>query len=65
MKKNIPKKVLILGCGFAGMYTAKALLPYVKDGTITLTIINKTNYFLFTPLLHEVATGGLSPTSVT
>jgi NADH dehydrogenase len=58
------KKVLILGCGFGGMYTAKALLPYVRSGDIELTIINKTNYFLFTPLLHEVATGGLSPTSV-
>ncbi|MCU0660416.1 MAG: NAD(P)/FAD-dependent oxidoreductase [Candidatus Pacebacteria bacterium] len=62
--KQIPKKVAILGCGFGGMYTAKRLLPYVQSGHIDLSIVNATNYFLFTPLLHEVATGGLSPTSV-
>lgn len=60
-----PKKIVILGCGFGGMYVAKELLGEVKKGAIDLTIINKTNYFLFTPLLHEVATGGLSPASVT
>jgi NADH dehydrogenase len=36
----------------------------VKRGEIDLTIVNRTNSFLFTPLLHEVATGGLSPRSV-
>ena len=57
--------VVIVGAGFGGVYTAKALVPYVKKGLIDVTIINKTNYFLFPPLLHEVATGGLSARSVT
>lgn len=57
--------VAIVGAGFGGVYTAKALVPYVKKGLIDVTVINKTNYFLFTPLLHEVATGGLSARSVT
>lgn len=56
--------VVIIGAGFGGVYTAKYLLPYVRKKLIDLTIINRTNYFLFTPLLHEVATGGLRATSV-
>lgn len=56
--------VVILGAGFGGTYLAKKLAKHVKRGLIDVTIVNKTNYFLFTPLLHEVATGSLSPTSV-
>jgi NADH dehydrogenase len=43
----------------------KRLLSAVKAREVDLSIINEKNYFLFTPLLHEVATGGLSPLSVT
>ncbi len=56
--------IVILGSGFGGTYIAKQLTLYVKKGRIEITIINSTNYFLFTPLLHEVATGSLSPNSV-
>jgi len=56
--------VVILGAGFGGMYVAKKLVRQVKKGKIDVTIVNRTNYFLFTPLLHEVATGGLSPRNV-
>ena len=56
--------VVVLGAGFGGTYVTKKLAKYVKKGLIDVTIVNKTNYFLFTPLLHEVATGSLSPTSV-
>ena len=56
--------IVILGAGFGGMYIAKKLADQVKKGEIDVTIVNRTNYFLFTPLLHEVATGGLSPRSV-
>jgi NADH dehydrogenase len=56
--------VVILGAGFGGTYVAKSLIDRVKKGEIDLTIVNRTNYFLFTPLLHEVATGSLSPRNV-
>ncbi len=56
--------VVILGAGFGGTYVAKELVSRVKKGEIDLTIVNRTNYFLFTPLLHEVATGALSPRNV-
>lgn len=61
--KKIPH-VVIVGNGFGGVYTAKYLAPSVKKGLLDVTIIGRTNYFLFTPLLHEVATGGLTPTSI-
>jgi NADH dehydrogenase len=56
--------VVILGAGFGGTYVGKKLARSAKAGEIDLTIVNRTNYFLFTPLLHEVATGSLSPRSV-
>lgn len=56
--------VVILGAGFGGVYVAKKLLRAVRRGEIDVTIVNRTNYFLFTPLLHEVATGSLNPRSV-
>ncbi len=57
-------KILIVGGGFGGIYTAKKLSKlFGKKAEITL--INKSNYFIFTPLLHEVATGSLTPQSVT
>ena len=52
------KKIVILGGGFAGMYGALSVYKNCGDD-VSITIINKTNYFLFTPMLHEVATGGL------
>ncbi len=53
------KKIVILGGGFGGLYTYKGLYKYFKHDEIDITIVNRTNYFLFTPLLHEVATGGI------
>ncbi len=58
------KHVVIVGGGFGGTYVARYLRPLICSDKIRVTIINRTNYFLFTPLLHEVATGGLTPESV-
>ncbi len=54
------KKIIILGAGFGGLFAAKHLLQTCKPSDVEITLINKTNYFLFTPMLHEVATGGLN-----
>ncbi|HCC83501.1 TPA: hypothetical protein DEP96_01475 [Candidatus Uhrbacteria bacterium] len=56
--------IVIVGGGFGGLEVAWGLRGQVKQGKIAVTLINITNYFLFTPLLHEVATGGLSAASV-
>ena len=55
--------VVIIGAGFGGVYVAKYLVSELGDA-VEITIINRDNYFLFTPLLHEVATGSLSYQSV-
>lgn len=49
-------RIVILGAGFGGMYAYKKLYSRIGKKA-SYTIINKTNHFLFTPLLHEVATG--------
>ncbi len=54
-------KIVILGAGFAGMYAAQALgklLPHAVDAEITL--IDENNFFVFTPMLTEVAGGELN-----
>ena len=56
-------KIVIIGGGFGGVYTARNLYKLFGNKA-DITIINKLNYFLFTPLLHEVATGGLTPQSI-
>jgi NADH dehydrogenase len=51
--------IVVLGAGFGGLYTVKELLWYFKNEEVDITIVNQTNYFLFTPMLHEVATGSV------
>lgn len=58
--KREKKKIVILGGGFGGLYTYKGLYKYFHKDELDITIVNRTNYFLFTPLLHEVATGGIA-----
>jgi NADH dehydrogenase len=54
-------KVVILGGGFGGIYTLKSLHKFFHNKKkVKLVLVNKKNYFIFTPLLHEVATGGVS-----
>lgn len=52
--------VVIVGGGFGGLYTAKAL----KRVPVKVTLIDRRNFHLFQPLLYQVATGGLSPGDV-
>lgn len=54
------KKIVILGGGFGGLYAYKGLYKHFSHHEIDITIVNRTNYFLFTPLLHEVATGSVA-----
>ena len=49
--------VVIIGCGFGGLYAAKALCK----GPVQITILDRSNHHLFQPLLYQVATAGLSP----
>jgi NADH dehydrogenase len=48
--------VVIVGCGFGGLFAARAL----RRESVRVTIIDRTNHHLFQPLLYQVATGILS-----
>ena len=52
-------KILILGGGFAGVYTAKALKKIGLRGC-EIELVSDNNYFIFQPLLPEVAAGTLT-----
>ncbi len=53
-------RVVILGCGFGGLFAAKSL-----DGApVEVTVVDRTNHHLFQPLLYQVATAGLSAPAV-
>jgi NADH dehydrogenase len=54
------ESVLILGCGFAGLWAAQAL----RNAPVEVTVLDRTNHHLFSPLLYQVATAGLSAPSV-
>ena len=52
------QKVLILGSGFGGTYVLRNLVPALnRNENVEITMVSDSNYFLFSPLLHEVATG--------
>jgi len=51
-----PHHIVIVGCGFAGLFATYAL----RRAPVTVTIIDRTNHHLFQPLLYQVATGVLS-----
>ena len=52
--------VVIIGGGFGGLAAAKAL----RHTNCRVTLIDRRNYFLFQPLLYQVATAGLSPADI-
>ncbi len=61
MPKKIPKKIVIVGGGFAGLNAAKGL---ANHSGFDVTLIDARNHHLFQPLLYQVATAGLSPADI-
>jgi NADH dehydrogenase len=57
-------RIVIVGAGFAGFAAARKLARLSRGGA-EIVIINPTDYFLYLPLLPEVATGILEPRRVT
>jgi len=56
-------KVLILGGGFGGLYAALEF-ERRKDPNLEVTLVSDGNFFLFTPMLHEVAASDLDLTTI-
>ncbi|GAA3426781.1 hypothetical protein GCM10018953_39640 [Streptosporangium nondiastaticum] len=57
------QRVVIVGGGFAG-FTAARTLARMARGAIEIVLVNPTDYFLYLPLLPEVAAGVLDPRKV-
>src|SRR5256884_4250881 len=53
-------RVVIVGAGFGGLEAAKKL----ACENVQLTVVDRTNYHLFQPLLYQVATAALSPADI-
>jgi NADH dehydrogenase len=53
-------RVVIVGGGFGGLSAARAL----RNAPVNVTLLDRTNHFLFQPLLYQVATGVLSPADI-
>src|SRR5690242_18121051 len=48
--------VVIVGCGFGGLFATRAL----RHADVDVTVIDRANHHLFQPLLYQMATGILS-----
>ncbi|WP_046755728.1 NAD(P)/FAD-dependent oxidoreductase [Kordia jejudonensis] len=61
---NIPRtsfpRIVIIGCGFAGISLAKEL----GKQEVQVVLLDRHNYHTFQPLLYQVSTGGLEPDSI-
>jgi NADH:ubiquinone reductase (H+-translocating) len=57
--------IVIVGTGFAGLYTYTTLAKKARKDEIEITVISPEDAFTLIPLIHEVASGLLRPDSVT
>jgi NADH dehydrogenase len=53
-------RVVVIGGGFGGLNTIKAL----HKADLDITLVDKSNHHLFQPLLYQVATAALSPAEI-
>src|SRR4030095_14686237 len=58
-----PRRILILGGGFGGVYTALSLEKILKReltrGEVEITLVSRDNYLTFQPMLPEVVSGSI------
>jgi len=59
--KPVPKRLVIVGGGFAGINAARSLK---KRSDLEITLVDRQNHHLFQPLLYQVAMAGLSPADI-
>ncbi|ADY54224.1 FAD-dependent pyridine nucleotide-disulfide oxidoreductase [Pseudopedobacter saltans DSM 12145] len=58
---NSPKKIIIVGGGFAGINLVRKL---AKSNLFDITLVDKNNYNFFPPLIYQVATGFLENSNI-
>jgi NADH:ubiquinone reductase (H+-translocating) len=55
-----PRRVIIVGCGFGGLFCVEAL----KRAPLETVVVDRNNYHLFQPLLYQVASAALGPSDI-
>lgn len=58
------KRIVVLGGGFAGLHLVRRLERRLHRDEASVTLVDRQNYHLFTPLLYQVSTGELPPHAV-
>jgi NADH dehydrogenase len=54
------QRVVVLGGGFGGLLAVRGL----RDADVEVTLVDRQNFFLFQPLMYQVATGSLSSVEI-
>src|ERR687886_706452 len=58
-------RIVVLGGGFGGVYAARHLeRMFGGRSDVEITLVSRDNFFLFTPMLHEVAASDLDITHI-
>jgi NADH:quinone reductase (non-electrogenic) len=64
-RKPRKKRIVILGGGFGGVYAAMDLeKSLARENTVEICLVSRDNFFLFTPMLHEIAASDLEITNI-
>ncbi len=59
------KRIVILGGGFGGVYAAMYLEKLLaRESAVEICLVSHDNFFLFTPMLHEIAASDLEITNI-
>jgi NADH dehydrogenase len=59
------RQVVIVGAGFGGLYAAVYLEKALRrERSARIVLLDKENYHLFLPMLHEITSGGVEPRHV-
>jgi NADH dehydrogenase len=56
-------RIVVVGAGFAGYHAAR-ILSWLSRGRAEIALVNPMDYFLYLPLLPEVAAGVIDPRRV-
>ena len=57
-------RVLVVGGGYIGLYTALGLLKRVPPGSLDVTLVAPESFMLYQPLMPEAASGNIEPRHV-